>query len=68
MMEFKECEISGQLVADGEKGQYWIDDSKGIELIRVIATAAGPYSVTLARVSTVEDAVDIANRLDEAGL
>lgn len=67
-MEFKECEISGQLVADGEKGQYWIDDSKGVELIRVIATAAGPDSVTLARVSTVEDAVDIANRLDEAGL
>ena len=67
-MEFKECEISGQLVADGEKGQYWIDDSKGVELIRVTSTYAGPDSVTLARVSTVDDAVDIANRLDEAGL
>lgn len=68
MMEFTECEESGQLVAGGCLGQYWIDEQKSVELTRVTSSPAGPRSVLLARCKTVEDAKDIANRLDEAGL
>lgn len=28
MLDFEECPISGQLMAVGEKGTYWINDSE----------------------------------------
>ncbi len=68
MLEFTECEESGQLVATGDKGQYWINEDKYVELTRMIPTPAGPDTVMLARCKSVEEAEDIANRLDEAGL
>ncbi len=68
-MEFTECEVSGQLKATGNKGDYWLDDSeKFIRIVRVVATPAGPSSRILGLFKTVEEAKDTANQLDEAGL
>ena len=68
MMEFTECEESGQLVATGDKGQYWINEDEFVELARMIPTPAGPDSVMLGVFKTVECAIKTANQLDEAGL
>ena len=67
-MEFTECEVSGQLKAEGCMGQYWIDEQKNVELTRVTSSPAGPRSVMLARCKTVEEAKEIAERLDKAEL
>ena len=42
MLNFKKCPISGQLVAQGEKAQYWIDDSVLTNMRTVVITAHGP--------------------------
>ena len=42
MMEWNECEVSGQLKAEGVKGQYWIDDQAWTYLELVTVDAAGP--------------------------
>jgi len=41
-MEWTECEVSGQLKAEGVKGQYWIDDCCWSYLELVTVDAAGP--------------------------
>ena len=68
MLEFTECEESGQLVATGDKGQYWVYEGHMVELTRVIATPAGPESKVLGLFKTVECAIKTASQLDEAGL
>ena len=68
MIEFNECEVSGQLKADGCMGQYWIDEQKNVELTRVTSSPAGPRSLLLARCKTVEEAIEIAERLDKSKL
>lgn len=64
-MEFTECEVSGQLKAIGNKGDYWLDDStKFIQLIRIVGTAAGPETRVLGLFKTEDEAIDTANQLD----
>lgn len=63
-MDFRECEISGQLVADGNKGQYWINEGAWTHLERVTPTPAGPEIQKLGTFNDVELATDEANKLD----
>ena len=42
MLNFQKCPISGQWVAQGEKAQYWIDDSVLTNMRTVVVTSHGP--------------------------
>jgi hypothetical protein len=56
MLNFKECPISGQLVAQGEKAQYWIEDGAWVHLYRVEVTTNGPIRTMPIPYFTVEGA------------
>jgi hypothetical protein len=64
LLEFIECDISGQLKADGIKGQYWIDEGAWTHMVRVTTTHAGPEIQKLGAYHSVEDAMKEANELD----
>ena len=69
MIEWEECELSGNLKADGKKGQYWIIDQAWTYVDLVNPTPAGP---TVKRLRTapyenftsVEDAKHFVNTFD----
>ena len=41
-LNFKKCPISGQLVAQGDKAQYWIDTEVLTNMRTVVITRDGP--------------------------
>jgi len=56
MLNFKECPVSGQQVAQGEKAEYWIEDGAWVHLYRVEVTTNGPKVTKPIPYFTVEEA------------
>ena len=66
MLEFEECELSGNLRANGDKGTYWLMSEAWSYLELVTPTPAGPKIEKLGSFNNDEDAIDEANRFDTA--
>ncbi len=64
MLDFEEEELSGHLVADGDKGQYWVMELTWTELELINATPGGPDVVKLGSFHSPEEAIDFANHWD----
>lgn len=65
-MNFKECKISGQLVAQGDKGQYWIEDLGWAYLKSIEIGINGPIVEDLDTYNSVEEAKQAAEAYDKA--
>ena len=63
-MQFEECEISGNLVAEGITGQFWILEGAWNYLERVTPTAAGPKVEKIGCFCDEDDAMIVAGLLD----
>ena len=63
-LDFEENELSGHLVANGKKGQYWIMDMgwKYLELIN--PTHSGPKVEKLGQFHNIKDAILFAQTFD----
>ena len=64
-MEFKRNEISGQLVADGERGQYWIDEQAWTYVTMVYVDKTGPKVDKIGTFNNVEDAIKFCNGVED---
>lgn len=65
-MNFKECKISGQLVAQGDKGQYWIEELAWFYLTQVYVDNSGPFISELGGYRSLEEAKQAAEDYDKA--
>jgi len=63
-LDFEENELSGHLVANGKKGQYWITVLAWTYLERVTPTMAGPRIEKFGHFDTIKDAMAEAEKLD----
>ena len=66
MLEFEECEISGNLRANGSHGTYWLMSEAWSYLELVTPTPAGPKIEKLGSFDSDEEAIEEANRFDTA--
>lgn len=64
-MDFKRNEISGQLVADGEKGQYWIDEKAWTYVKMVYVNKNGPEIIKLGKFNDAEQAIEFCNGVED---
>ena len=64
MIEFEECEHSGNLKGDGDKGQYWIMELGWAYVELVNPTPGGPKVEKLGAFDSVEDAKHFVNVFD----
>ena len=55
-LDFYECEISGYLRANGEKGEYWIYENAWTYLERVTPTPGGPHIEKLGTFNSADEA------------
>ena len=70
MLEFEECEQSGQLVAHSNHipfCSYWIDECAWTYLESVTGDGAGPNVKKLGAFNSVIDAIKEANSIDAMG-
>lgn len=64
-MEFETCEISGQLKAEGERGQYFVNEQAFTYVKIVTVDAEGPNIESIGCFTTVEDAIEYINVYDK---
>ena len=64
MLEFEECEQSGNLKAEGIKGQYWMMTEAWTYVELVNPTPAGPKVEKVGTFNDVEDAKNFVNVFD----
>ncbi len=64
MIDWEECELSGNLKADGKKGQYWIMAEAWTYVELVNPTPAGPKVEKAGSFNSVEDAKHFVNTFD----
>ena len=65
MLDFYAEELSGHLVANGDKGQYWIMDLDNIYLELINPTPAGPDIKKLGVFPSIGMAVEFAEHWEE---
>ena len=64
MIEFKECEISGNLRGIGAKADYWIWQGAWIYLDKVVPTSSGPKIIGMGTFLDIEIAKQEAQEAD----
>ena len=64
MIDWVECEQSGNLKADGKKGQYWMITEAWTSVELVNPTPAGPKVEKVGVFNDAEDAVNFVNTFD----
>ena len=64
-MNFNKCKISGQLVAQGDKGQYWIDCGAWVYLKISGVNELGPFVDKLANKTCVYNNIEEAKQAAE---
>ena len=57
---WEKCEVSGQLKAEGVKGQYWIDEKAWSYLSIVSVDSTGPYISKLGQFHDINEAKEVA--------
>jgi len=67
-LNFEKCDISGQLKAEGNKGQYWIEEMAFtyVKLLEIISKR-GPVITNIGTFNTVEDALEFVEIFDRSG-
>ncbi len=64
MIEFEQCDVSGQLFCNAKRGQYWIDGGAWSGLCIVSVDKAGPNIKKLGVFNTADDAKKYADDYD----
>jgi len=65
MLNFKKHEASGQLMATGKNGQYWIEDAAWAYLTAISYTEKGPVVSKPETFDSIEDAQIVAAKLEK---
>lgn len=64
MLDFEECETSGNMRADGNKGTYWMITEAWTTVELVKPTPAGPKVEKVGVFNDAEDAIKFTNTFD----
>jgi len=67
-LEWEECDKSGRLIANGDIGQYWIDEQAWTYLTLVTTDFAGINQEKIGTFNTVDDAKEYAEAYDSKRL